>query len=65
MGNEDQERVQAFANELRWLKQVSHNKPSHWALSRIAALEGILAAYREQSAWEETQRILAKLNARE
>ena len=63
MNQPDHENVQALTEELRWLKQQVRRHPTHWAYSRIAEIEGILAAYREEAAWTETHKVIKKLQA--
>ena len=57
------ENVQALTNELNWLKLEIQRKPTPWAYSRIAEIEGILAAHREESAWETTHKIIKNFRA--
>jgi hypothetical protein len=63
MTQPDNENVRALAEELHWLKQQVRRHPTHWAYSRIAEIEGLLAAYREEVAWVETQKVIKKLQA--
>lgn len=57
---EDKDQVRALIEELSRLKEQIRRQPSSWALGRIAAIEGLLAAHREAAAWVETRAIIAK-----
>lgn len=61
MRQSDHENAGQLAEELRRLKKQAQHHPTHWAHSRIAEIEGILAAHHEASAWGETRKILTKL----
>jgi hypothetical protein len=61
MRQPDHENVRELADELRWLKKQAHHRPTHWAHSRIAEIEGILAAHHEEAAWAETRKVLKKM----
>jgi len=63
MMNPTDAHMQAVAEELDRLRREVQREPAHWAFSRIAELEGVLAAYREDRAWAETRRICARLFA--
>lgn len=58
---EDPHQMHALVDELSRLRDQIQRQPSPWAYSRIAAIEGILAAHREAAAWVEAQEIIAKL----
>ncbi|MDA8165490.1 MAG: hypothetical protein M0017_10725 [Desulfobacteraceae bacterium] len=64
MEDRDQQNLLAWTNELRWLHQLARSQPSHWVLSRIAEVEGMVAACRERVAWGETRRLVARLKER-
>lgn len=56
----EQMHVRALADELAWLRDQVQRQPSPWVYERIAAVEGRLAAHREEAAWAETQKIVAR-----
>jgi hypothetical protein len=60
MSEQTLEQIRRLNDELRWLKVEVRRKPTHWAYSRIAEVEGMLAACREDTAWEETRTILKR-----
>jgi hypothetical protein len=53
--------IEAIREELRRLKAEATARPSHRVLSRIAELEGMLAAYREEAAHETARQLIQDL----
>jgi hypothetical protein len=58
MNNQNSFQIEGVRNELSWLRGEVRRDPTHWALSRIAELEGLLAQWQEEVAWSETRKIL-------
>ncbi len=54
---------ETVVRELIWLKRQVRTAPSHWAHSRIAELEGWLAAGQEKAAWDKTRKLIAKFQS--
>ena len=49
--------------ELGQLRRQAQTNPSNWVFCRIAELEGLLAAVREQTAWETAGTLISGLRS--